>query len=637
MAEGPTPAAPDRALLWGAALTLLATALRLGWVLAVRTVPVGDFAMYRESANYLSEFGSLDHGFIYMPGFVVLLALVKDLGGDLLAQKMLGVFFGGLGTIGVFVTALHLFDRAPAPSSSLPAGPAAPAAPRSCATAIAAGLLYALWPAGIAMASVVGTDVPAAALIMVAVACLCGWGGRRPWLAAVTFGLLMGLGAYVRAVALPLTALSAVYWLAARRRPFAAAKLTALSVATTLLVLSPWAARNLRHEGELFFTDCHGGITALIGTNPNSEGTYTRALNQLFRKVTGHSVLDEPHRQIDHAAYRLAKDWARFEPAYALGLGALRAQRLLDDEHLLLYWPIYRPGVLVPPHDRFFVEHRTFIEQACDAVGLGILVAFMAGVALAVAQRRALALTLLPFQLALTATYVIFFAEPRYRVPIEMMALPVAGFALVGLARLGWAVVVVGGGDQRARRQAAVAAGLTVILLGAALWAAPRLLAGGARLRNRHRWAVVPWTVDGQTRLARWRRTAVDLAREPGGGILAGAPDGVRLRPHPVTSAQVEVWLDGGDLPPGDYRLESTLAGDPAAVNARAAASTLTVTTGAPGVSPLSFTVARDATAEANVAGIVHHMGGPFHLTVTGSGMDIWITNTTLVRPATGP
>ena len=43
-------------------------------MLTVRTVPVSDFAMYRESANYLSEFGRLDGGFIYMPGFVALLA-----------------------------------------------------------------------------------------------------------------------------------------------------------------------------------------------------------------------------------------------------------------------------------------------------------------------------------------------------------------------------------------------------------------------------------------------------------------------------------------------------------------------------------------------------------------------------------
>ena len=95
----------------------LATGVRLAWVLAVPTVPVSDFAMYRESANYLSEFGHLDPGFIYMPGFVALLAWVKDAGGDLLAQKMLGVGFGGLGAAGLFLGAALLDRRARASSS----------------------------------------------------------------------------------------------------------------------------------------------------------------------------------------------------------------------------------------------------------------------------------------------------------------------------------------------------------------------------------------------------------------------------------------------------------------------------------------------------------------------------------------
>ncbi len=66
--------------------------------------------MYRESANYLSEFGSLDPGFIYMPGFVALLAWMKDLGGDLLAQKLIGVAFGGIGAAGLFVLSYRLLD-----------------------------------------------------------------------------------------------------------------------------------------------------------------------------------------------------------------------------------------------------------------------------------------------------------------------------------------------------------------------------------------------------------------------------------------------------------------------------------------------------------------------------------------------
>ncbi|HEY2900748.1 MAG TPA: hypothetical protein VGL59_09250 [Polyangia bacterium] len=581
---------PDRALIWGVAITLLATALRLCWVLAVPTVPVGDFAMYRESANYLSEWGALDHGFIYMPGFVVLLAMIKDAGGDLLAQKFLGVFFGGLGAAGVFVTTLHLFDR-----------PRAAGAP-SCATAIVAGLLYALWPAGIALASVVGTDVPAAALIVVGTACLTGWGRTRPRLAALSFGVVMGLAAYVRAVALPLTALSAVYWLVVRQRPLSTLKLTALSVATTLLVLAPWAIRNRRHEGELFFTDSHGGITALIGTNPNSEGTYTRALNQLFKDVTGHSVLDEPHRMVDRQAYALAKDWARFEPTYAAGLAALRAQRLFDEERLLLYWPVYRPGVLVPPHNAFFDRHRSAIEGAANASGVFILAAFLAGLGLAASQRRWSAFVLLPFQLALAATYIVFFAEPRYRVPIEMLAFPVVAFAQVGFARLFWAAQTGARHEVTPARLALIrGALLATVLIAAVFELAPGVWATGARLRDSHRWAVTPWIVDGHTRLAKWRRADADLA-DGGDAVLTGAPDGVRIRPHGDGRALVDVWLAGDDLPAGDYTLENQVIG---------AGPERTVT----------FSV-----CPPDGACLIHHAGGPFHATVrVSSTAAVWI------------
>jgi hypothetical protein len=195
-------------LVWGAALVGLATALRLVWVLSVPTVPVSDFAMYRESANYLSEFGRLDPGFIYMPGFVALLAAIKNLGGDLLAQKLLGVFFGGLGAAGLFALTLRLLDGDPDDDDDdhdSSDGQAIGAARRSgrrrwcpCPHAAAATAIYALWPAGVAMASVVGTDVPAAALIVVALALLVTLGPRRPWTAALVFGAAMGLGAWVR-------------------------------------------------------------------------------------------------------------------------------------------------------------------------------------------------------------------------------------------------------------------------------------------------------------------------------------------------------------------------------------------------------------------------------------------------------
>src|SRR5207253_7467555 len=95
---------------WGVPLVVLATLLRLLWVLWVPTVPVGDFATYRESANFLVEWGTLDPGFIYMPGFVLLLAGIRTLGGELLAQKLLGVAFGGLAAAAIFAITARVCD-----------------------------------------------------------------------------------------------------------------------------------------------------------------------------------------------------------------------------------------------------------------------------------------------------------------------------------------------------------------------------------------------------------------------------------------------------------------------------------------------------------------------------------------------
>ena len=631
----PTPSP----LPWAVALTALATVARVAWVLAVPTVPVGDFAMYRESANYLSEFGRLDPGFIYMPGFVYLLALVKDLGGDLLAQKMIGAALGGLGAAGVFGVTYNLFDRDRDASRAPPT------------TAIVATAAYALWPAGVAMSSVVGTDVPAAALMLLALGCLTGWAARRPYRAALTFGVVMGLAAYVRAVALPLTALSVFFWLARRRRPLDVVKLTALSVAATLVVLLPWAVRNHRHDGELFFTDSHGGITALIGANPNSEGTYTRALNKMFKETTGRSVLDEPHRQVDRLAYGMAVEWTRFAPAYSLGLALMRAGRLFDIERRLLYWPITRPGVLIPPHSRWWEARRAAIDGLADGYWTILVALFLAGLALAVAEGRAVALTLLPFQAALAATYILFFAEPRYRIPIEMMAFPVAAFALVGLARLGRRAVQ---RDRRALRVAIGAVTLGVVLIAGVFLLAPAAMDAGASLRGRHRWAVALWTVDGQRPVSLWRRSDADLRQNAGArSPLEGALDGVRLRAQggPGTLTQANVRISGAPLPAGAYHLTGDVEVTPSAIPSPA----LTVrfeaqpaAGAARGASTPVVVTLPAATRSATLSGELQHPGGPLSFTVSlqadaaapgGAPLDVWLTNVRVDRlsPPPGP
>src|SRR5262245_65462449 len=159
----------------------------------------------------------------------------------------------------MFVVAYKLLDEdvdRHAPAAEAPAWRRVCPCPYGAATAI----LFALWPAGLAMSSVVGTDMPAAALLAFALALLVTLGPRRPWTAAIAFGAAMGMAAWVRAVALPLTVLAAGYWLARRQKLLRAAALTAAGVAATLVVLLPWGIRHVRQSGALYFTDDHGGI-----------------------------------------------------------------------------------------------------------------------------------------------------------------------------------------------------------------------------------------------------------------------------------------------------------------------------------------------------------------------------------------
>jgi len=569
-------------------VTALALAVRLAWVLAVPTVPVSDFAMYRESANYLSEFGHLDPGFIYMPGFVALLAWIKDAGGGLLAQKLLGVGFGALGAGALFAIAYGLIDAANAANATDGAG----ARWRRwcpCPYAVGSGLLLALWPAGVAMASVVGTDMPAAALLALALALLVTVSARRPWAAALAFGAAMGLCAWVRAVALPLSALALGFWLARREKLLRAASLTAVGVAATLVVLLPWGIRHVRQSGALYFTDDHGGITALIGANPNSEGTYTRALNRMFKDVTGRSVLDEPHHDTDRAAYAIAREWFRFEPRYALGMATLKADRLFDPEHRLLYWSIFRPGVLVGRPAAWFGARHDGIARFADRFGVAIAGLALAGIAAAAARRRRALLALIPFQLALVATYATFFAEPRYRLPIEMLAFPFVVLAVGEIVALARAALA------RSRAAAIYAAralvpALVVVVVWRVGW--PAMLDAGTGLRARHRWAVTEAEVDDGRRLLMWAPAPPLAAESP----LAGSPEGVRVRVDgPPTTLRLE--LGGGSLPPGRYKLHFKLETGSVAVLTLAGTTVEVIAT-----EPASFDT------------LVSHPGGPLTL-----------------------
>ncbi len=564
----------------------LAIALRVGWVLGVPTRPVGDFAMYWESAAHLVAHGRLDAEFVYMPGHVFLLAAVQVLGGGLLAAKIVGAVAAGLGAGLIYGITARLWDAR---------------------AAIAASVLYALWPAGIAVSSVTGTDMPAAVALLGAIYCLVRWGDNPR-----VFGAAMGLGAYLRAVALPLTMAGAFFYWSCGLPFRVVVRRTVLACAAAALVLSPWIVRNRLRYGEWFATDSHGGLTALVGANPNSEGTYSRSLNLIFHRVTGYTLLAEPHRDADRAAYVLARDWTRFEPAYAAGLVIKKGERLLDNERGLLYWPLYRAGVLDDARRAWFVRWRGAIENVVDLFWCGLVVAGVAGLGIAVARRRWVALALLPHQMVLVAIYALYFAEVRYHLPIAALLFPSAGGAVVWLCDRVKVFAVAPSVVPGVRREALVAgACVTAIFVG---W--PLVLACGAGLRARHRFAVHVCQIAGQARACQWRSWA--------GADLRGVHDGVGLALTGDRSGTAILELP---LPAGTYELQSRVDLAPIPPIDRVPSGEVALFTGAQEpFAHVPLAALDDASRRGTtvpLAGTVTHAGGTLRLSLAITGTPV--------------
>ncbi len=560
----------------GLLLTALAIGIRLLWILVVPTRPVGDFAMYIESARYLVEHHSFDPEFIYMPGYVFLVAAVDALGGGLTAIKLIGVASGGLATAAVYGTARAVFGRG---------------------AAVVAGLLCAFWPAGIAVSSVTGTDMPAAALLALAVWLLARHTAERPLGAPLMFGAALGLAAYVRAVALPLAFLAAPHFRARGAAWVHVATRALVAAAVAFLILLPWGLRNRHLYGEFFLTDSHGGHTALIGANPNSDGVYSRSLNRLFTEATGYRLFSPPHREADRAAYALAKSWTKFEPRYALGLLAAKADRLMSHERALLYWPLYRRSVL--PEGSWFDLHRARIEQVVDDFWYFVVAAAVAGIVAAAARRNWPALTLLPLPLALILLYTVFFAEVRYQLAIVVLLLPFAGAGVAWVS--GGAHELVTGKTKGGRKRIAIEAPAALLAIALIFWGWPRLMEAGASLRDRYRWAVCVCNVGGAQRLCSFRTTVPAPGDAP--SPVRGVWDGFGLRlPAEHAAAATEL-----DLPAGRYRV--SLRAENAGEKVGSAAVPATVGIAADG-SNLAHASWPDPGTPVTLSGVTVHAGG---------------------------
>jgi 4-amino-4-deoxy-L-arabinose transferase-like glycosyltransferase len=252
------------------------------------------------------------------------------------------------------------------------------------------------------------------------------------WHAALA-GLVIGLLALVRSVALPLVALGVLWLLITKPSwltqphptgyPYRWPMLLAL-VLTTILVVAPWTIRNYVTYGALIVVDTTGAENLWLDNNPQAA----TPADPLGREAAKRELIalgnDRAARQQLATANGTAAITGNPEWFTNKALGELRtffALQFADDLH-------ERPEIWVPPAE---VALRLLLG---DTLWLIILLAGVAGWWLVLgsstplSQRWALIAGL--WSLYVLFTTLLFHVELRYRLPLFPMLLPFAAWVL---------------------------------------------------------------------------------------------------------------------------------------------------------------------------------------------------------------
>ena len=260
-----------------------------------------------------------------------------------------------------------------------------------------------------------GELVPATATIFVlACALLATPAGaqapRRRWIAA---GCVWAAAILMRSevlVALPLIAL------------FAGRRASGWVVLPTGILLALSLSLNLASSGHLVPLSAGAGVNFWLGNNPLADGVSPFLHGPLA--VTAREVSSQARDAVeaDRAFTALAWSALREHPGALARLALRKLAWAFTDRELPNTCDIEWEKSHSPLFHRFF------------PLGLGFILPLAAVGLLRVRERRQLSLLLAPAAVALT-TSVLFFTNARFRLPLALSALPLAGIALAELAQ----------------------------------------------------------------------------------------------------------------------------------------------------------------------------------------------------------
>lgn len=411
---GAKDAAPGRRILHDLALVaLVAAALRLGLGLLSTPQPAWDGVIYVRAAEALargegytqralSDMAPARPSAFYPVGQSAIFAVVRALGGGLVADLLVQAAFGVLSALATYLAALRLGGRRGARW---------------------AAWLVACWPGGVLLSASWLSEPAFTCLLTFALTSLLVARAPSRYLARACAALCLGIAAYLRPTALPIAfaLFSLDGYLHARgsvtQRLLGAARSVGLAALLIGALLAPWVWRNVRTLGHPVLVSTNGGANLLVGAIGNG----------LYRPIP--AELDCPPGQ-----HEIARDACRRDRALAIIREAPTGAVLRGMGKLFFT----------------FSYEATPMEQYADAVGglsaptrmIGAAIStayYLALLALALrawregrrrARLRAASTLVFGATLAVAALHAVVLGGDRYHLPLVPLFAILAGVSL---------------------------------------------------------------------------------------------------------------------------------------------------------------------------------------------------------------
>jgi 4-amino-4-deoxy-L-arabinose transferase-like glycosyltransferase len=397
---------PTRDRWWLAAIVAVGLALRLAWALYAARPPQGmhDPAFYMLFAEQISggEGYRLPDGqptAYYPVGYPGILAAVfwladhTPLPDDRLALVVgLNLLAAAASLVLVFELARRLFDRTVA----------------LVATAVLAVFPNLVFHTALALTETVFNALAVGAVLLAAAT---DWRHRR-WPVLVALGLLVGMAALVRPPSLMfLPAVVVAGWLGAGWGWREAGRTLLITGAAAAVVIAPWTVRNAVVMTSPVVISTNTGDNLCIGNNPDATGAFQMPPSCL----AGYDHLDRPEYELarDAGGRQLALEFIRERPAEQLRLVPLRLYHTFrNDTDGLFAAESYGADPFIPR------PQRMVLEVVADTAWFLTLVLALAALPLALRGRRPDRLFVVLAAGALLVPPLMFFGDPRFKMPI---------------------------------------------------------------------------------------------------------------------------------------------------------------------------------------------------------------------------